>query len=61
VAHALGLALAAGSERWTAMEGGAPILIGGECVGGIGVSGGDWETDLKIAQAAVESIGATWK
>ena len=41
------------------MEGGAPILIDGECVGGIGVSGGDWETDLKIAQAAVESIGAT--
>ena len=61
VAHALGLALAAGPERWTAMEGGAPILIDGECVGGIGVSGGDWETDLKIAQAAVESIGAKWK
>ena len=61
VAHALGLALAAGPERWTAMEGGAPILTDGECVGGIGVSGGDWETDLKIAQAAVESIGAKWK
>jgi glc operon protein GlcG len=61
VAHALGLALAAGPERWTAMEGGAPILIDGECVGGIGVSGGDWETDLKIAQSAVESIGAKWK
>ena len=61
VAHALGLALAAGAERWTAMEGGAPILAGGECIGGVGVSGGDWETDLKIAQAAVEAIGATWK
>ena len=61
VAHALGLALAAGPERWTAMEGGAPILVDGECVGGVGVSGGDWETDLKIAQAAVESIGAKWK
>lgn len=61
VAHALGLVLAAGPERWTAMEGGAPILIDGECIGGVGVSGGDWETDLKIAQAAVESIGATWK
>lgn len=43
------------------MEGGAPILIDDECVGGIGVSGGDWETDLKIAQTAVESIGARWK
>jgi glc operon protein GlcG len=61
VAHALGLALAAGAERWTAMEGGFPILIGGECIGGIGVSGGDWATDEKIAQAAVESIGANWK
>jgi glc operon protein GlcG len=60
VAHALGLALAAGAERWTAMEGGVPIMIDGECIGGIGVSGGDWETDVRIAQAAVESIGANW-
>ena len=59
--HALGLALAAGPDRWTAMEGGFPILVDGECVGGIGVSGGDWETDARIAQAAVESIGAKWK
>lgn len=61
VTHALGLALAAGPERWTAMEGGVPIMAGGECIGGCGVSGGDWQTDLKIAQAAVESIGASWK
>ena len=52
--HALGLALAAGPERWTAMEGGVPILANGECIGGVGVSGGDWQTDLAIAQAAVE-------
>ena len=50
--HALGLALAAGPERWTAMEGGVPILSNGECIGGVGVSGGDWATDLRIAQAA---------
>jgi len=61
VIHALGLALAAGPERWTAMEGGMPVLVDGECIGGIGVSGGDWATDLRIAQAAVESIGASWK
>src|ERR1043165_9410997 len=61
VAHALGLALAAGPERWTAMEGGVPILVNGQCIGGVGVSGGDWETDLRIAEAAVESIGAVWK
>ncbi len=58
VAHALGLTLAAGADRWTAMEGGAPIIVDGECIGGIGVSGGDWETDERIAQMAVESIGA---
>ena len=61
VSHALGLALAAGPERWTAMEGGCPVIVDGECIGGIGVSGGDWETDEHIAQAAVESIGATWR
>jgi glc operon protein GlcG len=59
--HALGLALAAGPERWTAMEGGAPVLIGGECIGGIGVSGGDWATDERIARESVEAIGASWK
>jgi glc operon protein GlcG len=61
VAHAIGLALAAGAERRTAMEGGVPVLVDGQCLGGVGVSGGDWETDLRIAQAAVESIGANWK
>src|SRR5262245_3329699 len=60
-AHAIGLALAAGPERWTAMEGGCPILIDGECIGGIGVSGGDWQTDERIAREAVESIGAAWR
>jgi glc operon protein GlcG len=56
--HAIGLALAAGPERWTAMEGGYPIIVEGECVGGIGVSGGNWEFADRVARAAVESIGA---
>ena len=58
VAHAVGLALAAGAERWTAMEGGCPIIVGGECLGGIGVSGGNFEFDERVAREAVESIGA---
>ena len=37
------------------------MLVNGECVGDVGVSGGDWQIDLKIAQAAVELIGASWK
>jgi len=57
--HAIGLSLAAGPERWTAMEGGYPVFVDEECVGGIGVSGGDWEQDQRIAEAAVTAIGAT--
>jgi glc operon protein GlcG len=60
VGHALGLALAAGPQRWTAMEGGCPVIADGECIGGIGIAGGDWATDERIAQQAVESIGASW-
>ena len=56
VAHALGLALAAGPERWTAMEGGAPIMAGGECIGGVGVAGGNWEFDEKVAREAAETV-----
>ena len=56
--HAIGLSLAAGTNRWTAMEGGFPIFFDGECVGGIGVSGGDWQQDEDIAQAAVDAVGA---
>jgi glc operon protein GlcG len=56
VAHALGLALAAGPERWTAMEGGCPIMAGNECIGAVGVAGGSWEADEKIAKEAAESI-----
>jgi len=57
--HALGLAMAAGTERWTAMEGGCPILFGTECVGGIGIAGGSFEFDAGVARAAVESIGGS--
>ena len=57
-AHAIGLALAAGPERWTAMEGGYPIIVEGECIGGIGVSGGTWEFDDAVAREALAAIGA---
>ncbi len=60
-AHAIGLSLAAGPERWTAMEGGCPVIADGECIGGIGIAGGDWKTDERIAQQAVELIGASWR
>ena len=59
VTHALGLALAAGAENWTAMEGGCPVLFDGECVGAVGVAGASFEMDARLAREAVESIGAT--
>src|SRR5258708_25389129 len=55
VAHALGLALAAGPGRWTAMEGGCPVIVEGECIGGVGVSRGDWTTDQPIAPEPIQS------
>jgi glc operon protein GlcG len=59
VAHAIGLALAAGPERWTAMEGGCPVIVDGECIGGVGVAGGSFKFDEDLAREAVESIGAS--
>jgi len=56
VAHAIGLALAAGAERWTAMEGGWPIMAGDQCIGAVGVAGGNFEFDEKLAREAAESI-----
>jgi glc operon protein GlcG len=56
VLHALGLALAAGPGRWTAMEGGCPIMAGAECIGAVGVAGGNWEFDERVAKEAAASI-----
>ena len=56
VLHALGLALAAGPERWTAMEGGCPIMAGNECIGAVGVAGGNWEFDERVAKEAANAI-----
>ena len=59
VVHALGLTLAAGPQNWTAMEGGYPVMVEDECVGGIGVAGGDWKQDQEIARAALNAVGAS--
>ena len=59
VLHALGLTLAAGPQNWTAMEGGYPVMVQGECIGGIGVAGGDWQQDEEIAKAALTAVGAS--
>jgi glc operon protein GlcG len=59
VVHALGLTLAAGPKNWTAMEGGYPVMVENECIGGIGVAGGDWKQDEDIARAALNAVGAS--
>ena len=56
--HAVGLSLAAGPDRWTPMEGGYPVMVDGECVGGIGVAGATWEEDERLAEVALSAVGA---
>jgi uncharacterized protein GlcG (DUF336 family) len=40
------------------VQGGLPIFVQGECVGGIGVSGVQSHEDEQIAQAGIEAVGA---
>ncbi len=47
---------AAAMDRLVPFGGGLPIIIDGEVVGGIGVSGGHWSDDSKIAEAGLSAI-----
>ena len=40
----------------TTLEGGVPILIGGQCVGAVGVSGVKSDQDAQIASAGVQAV-----
>lgn len=44
------------TPRLTVFGGGYPIQIDGQIVGGIGVSGGHYEQDMKVAEAALAAI-----
>ncbi|OIJ92314.1 GlcG/HbpS family heme-binding protein [Streptomyces monashensis] len=46
-----------GIARLVALGGGLPIVIDGEVVGAIGVSGGHWTDDVKIAEAGLAVLG----
>lgn len=39
------------------LEGGVPILVGGECLGGVGVSGVKSVEDAQIAKAGIAALG----
>ncbi|MFM2054858.1 MAG: hypothetical protein RL456_2895 [Pseudomonadota bacterium] len=40
------------------LEGGVPILVGGECLGAIGVSGVKSSEDAQVARAGIAALGA---
>lgn len=39
-----------------AVEGGEPILVDGDCVGGVGVSGAQSHEDAQVAQAGIAAL-----
>lgn len=53
--------LAAGApsaiDRLVIFGGGFPIMVNGEMVGGVGVSGGHYTQDMDVAQAGLTALG----
>lgn len=45
-----------GIRRLIVFGGGLPITVDGQVVGGVGVSGGHWSDDVKIAKAALDVL-----
>ena len=45
------------TERLVTFGGGFPVVVEGEVVGAIGVSGGHYTDDMAVAQAALEAAG----
>lgn len=43
-------------DRLVSMGGGLPIVVDGEVVGAVGVSGGHWTDDVKIAEAGLSVL-----
>ena len=43
------------------LEGGEMIIVNGECVGGVGVSGVKSSEDAIVARAGIAAIGASWE
>lgn len=44
------------TPRLVVFGGGYPITVGGQIIGGIGVSGGHYEQDMKVAEAALAAL-----
>ncbi len=56
--HALAITLAAGTDRFVTMEGGVPIKVDGQVIGGVAVSGAGHH-DGEIAKAAAAVLDVT--
>ncbi|MCS0494324.1 heme-binding protein [Ancylobacter sp. MQZ15Z-1] len=48
----------AAGQRLTNLVGGLPIIVDGQCLGGIGVGSGTGEQDVEVARAGLRAIGA---
>lgn len=55
---AYGIASAIGG-RLMVVGGGLPVMVDGQCVGGIGVSSGTPVQDMEVAQAGLDAVLAT--
>ncbi|ASU80398.1 heme-binding protein [Actinopolyspora erythraea] len=52
----LGAAAPTTIDRLAPMGGGLPIVVDGEVVGAVGVSGAHWTDDVKIAEAGLRAL-----
>jgi uncharacterized protein GlcG (DUF336 family) len=50
---------ASNGGRFTIFGGGLPIIIEGQCVGGVGCSSGSAEQDRTVAQAGIDALMAS--
>jgi len=46
----------AGIDRLVVFGGGYPIVVEGQVVGGVGVSGGHYRQDMEVAEAALRAV-----
>jgi uncharacterized protein GlcG (DUF336 family) len=56
--HLLAITLAAGTSNFVTVQGGVPIILGGQCIGGVAVSGAA-HADGEIAQAGASLVSAS--
>jgi uncharacterized protein GlcG (DUF336 family) len=55
--HLLAITLAAGTDNFVTVQGGLPLIVKGQCVGGVGVSGAA-HADGDIANAGAEALSS---